>query len=191
MKSWRSIPAWLAAAVLLGVLMAVPAAAQSSASYEIQDASLNSGGDPRVAVVLGSPHFHISVDSIGDGVVRSGLTSTSFHMDSGFVSRHPPRPEVTGLRLALLVSPNTQLQWDPLPSASTYQVYRGALSDLPGTYGTCFASGLTSTSTTDASVPALGQGFFYIATARNALGEEGPKGFQSTGLEQANPQPCP
>jgi len=178
-------------AALIGGFTIAPAAAQSSASYKVQDASLNNGGDPRNVPVLASGHFHMSLDAIGGGAVRSGLASASFHVDTGFVARHPPRPEVTGLLLTPNAFPETQLQWNPLASAISYEVYRGTISTLPGTYGTCFASGLISTSTTDTSLPSINQGFFYMVTARNAIGEEGPKGFRSTGLEQANPAPCP
>lgn len=187
----RSMTSGIALAILVGALTAASAAAQSSASYKVQDGTINNGGDPRNIPALSSGHFHMSLDAIGDGAVRSGLAGASFHLDTGFVARHPPRPEVTGLILTPLGFPETQLQWNPLPSAISYEVYRGTISTLPGTYGSCFAGGLASTSTTDTALPSVGQGFFYMVTARNAFGEEGPKGFRSNGLEQANPLPCP
>ncbi|PYT33187.1 MAG: hypothetical protein DMF52_16120 [Acidobacteria bacterium] len=35
------------------------------------------------------------------------------------------------------------------------------------------------------------QGFFYLITSRNRLDEEGIKGHASSGVERANPLPCP
>jgi hypothetical protein len=43
----------------------------------------------------------------------------------------------------------------------------------------------------DTSTPSVGQGRFYLVSARNRLREEGPKGYSSNGIEQANPSPCP
>lgn len=43
----------------------------------------------------------------------------------------------------------------------------------------------------DPLAPSAGTGFFYLVTARNRLDEEGPKGFQSLGVEEPNPDPCP
>ena len=180
-----------ALAILLLALTAAPAAAQSSVSYKLGGTTLNNGGDPRNGASPTSAHFRIRLDAIGDGAVRPSLASTSFHMDTGFIDSHPPAGEVTGLLLTALTPTNTQLQWNSLATASFYEVYRGAISTLPGGYGTCFAGGLTSTSTTDTALPTVNNGFFYMVTARNAAGAEGPKGYASNGLQQANPLPCP
>jgi hypothetical protein len=84
------------------------------------------------------------------------------------------------------------MTWDPERSVGAYEVYRDALTTLPGGgFGTCFASGLTSEAATEAATPVAGQGWFYLVTARNRLGEEGTKGFQTSGAERPNPAPCP
>jgi hypothetical protein len=73
----------------------------------------------------------------------------------------------------------------------TYDVYKGLVSSLPSSYGTCLASGLTLTQATDATIPSAGQCFFYLATAKNRLGEEGTMGKNSAGTPRPNGSPCP
>jgi hypothetical protein len=174
-------------APLFGLLAVHSATAQTSSSYRLSEASINSGGNPRNSGTIASAHYHISLDAIGDGVVGAGLASAAFHLDAGFVGQFPPPGEVTGLRFG---DPTTLL-WSPERSAQRYEIYRGTLSTLPGTFGTCFANDLSLVTATDASIPGSGQGFFYMVTARNRLGEEGPKGFASNGTEEGNPLPCP
>ena len=177
--------------VLLGALLSsfatAPAGSQTSASYKLQEASVNSGGDPRSTGTLVSAHYHITLDAIGDGAVRAGLSSASFHVDGGFVGRYRPPGEVTGDRFTSA----TTLQWNSEVAAGQYEAYRGTTTSLPGTFGTCFASGLPTTTVADASNPQIGAAFFYLITARNSLLEEGTKGYRSNGTERGNPSPCP
>jgi hypothetical protein len=91
----------------------------------------------------------------------------------------------------LAFSDRSTLQWSPERSAGTYELYRGALSTLPGSFGACLTSDLAVETATDASSPLTGQGYFYVVTARNRLREEGPKGYRSDGSEEGNPSPCP
>ena len=84
------------------------------------------------------------------------------------------------------------LRWEPERSVGTYDLYRGLLTSLSGpAFGTCFAFGMTDTVAIDAGAPPRWKGWFYLATAVNRLQEEGTKGWQSSGLERANPAPCP
>jgi hypothetical protein len=109
-------------------------------------------------------------------------------MDAGFVSNYPPPGEVKGD----LFASKTNYTWSAEKSIGSYDVYRGAISSLSGlAYGTCLQNGLTTESVTDAATPAAGQGFFYLVTARNRLGEIGTKGFATSGIERANAAPCP
>lgn len=170
-------------AALCSACVAAPAAAQTSASYKLQETSVNNGG----GTALASAHYRVSLDAIGDGVAPTSLSSASFHADVGFVGRYPPAGEVMGL---LFTNPSS-LQWNPEPSAVRYEIYRGTITSLPGTFGTCFASDLNTVTSTDASIPLAGSGFFYLVTARNRLGEEGTKGYFSNGTERTNPLPCP
>jgi hypothetical protein len=176
-----------ALAVLASGLGPLPATAQTSASYKLTESSINSGGDPNQGSMLASSHFHIKLDAIGDAVIGTGLASASFHADGGFVGRYPPPGEVTGLAF----SDKSTLQWRAERSTGTYELYRDVLATLPGSFGACFTSDLTAETAMDSSSPSMGQGYFYLVTARNRLREEGPKGYRSDGTEEGNPSPCP
>jgi hypothetical protein len=181
----RSIHQLTVLMILVFAASAGPVAAQSSASYKLQETSINNGGHPKNGVVLVSNDYHITLDAIGDGIVRVGLTGSFYHVDGGFLSSYSPPGVVSGVRF----NDATTLQWNAEPSAGMYQVYRG--TSLPGTYGTCFASSLTATSTADGSIPSVGGSFFYFVTVRNRLSEEGSKGNASNGAVRPNSSPCP
>jgi subtilisin family serine protease len=81
--------------------------------------------------------------------------------------------------------------WTALSTATSYNVYRGDLTlKGPGYYGSCLASGLLTTSFTDASVPVPDAGFFYHVTGV-WNGIEGALGFTSDGTPRLNSSPCP
>jgi len=81
--------------------------------------------------------------------------------------------------------------WTALPTAATYNLYRGDLSlNGPGYYGSCLASGLASPSFNDAATPVEGGGFFYLVTGV-WNGVEGSLGFTSDGIPRQNSSPCP
>lgn len=81
--------------------------------------------------------------------------------------------------------------WTALPTATTYNLYRGDLSlNGPGYYGSCLASGLGSPSFNDAAAPVEGGGFFYLVTGV-WNGVEGSLGFTSDGIPRQNSSPCP
>lgn len=188
----------LLSAALFGVFVAAPAVAQTSASYKLGDSVINNGGNPRSSAGLISASYHLNLDAIGDGAVRTGLQSASFRLDAGFVGGYAPPGEVQEFLLRAdplpFGNPNiTYMHWHGEPSVGVYQIYRGTLGSLPGTYGTCFESNISgvSTGSADFTVPPVGQGYFYMVTARNRLGEEGPKGYRSDGTVQPNPTPCP
>lgn len=172
---------------LLGALAIAPVAAQTSASYRLRESSFNNGGNPGSAGALVSAHFRVSLDAVGEDAARAGAASASIHIDGGFVAGMTPPGEVTGLRF----TDATTLQWNPERSADRYELYRGGVASLPGTYGACLANDLTAQTASDTALPSTGQGFFYMVTARNRLREEGPKGFRSDGIEESNPLPCP
>jgi hypothetical protein len=43
----------------------------------------------------------------------------------------------------------------------------------------------------DPDPASIGQGYFYLVTAKNLIAEEGIKGRASSGSLRANPAPCP
>jgi hypothetical protein len=164
------------------------AMAQTSASYKLTEFTFNNGGDPSNGAFASSANYKIRLDAIGDAVTASALSSASQRMDGGFVGDYPPPGEVRNDRF----TDKTTLVWDPEPSIGTYDVYRALLTSLSGLgYGTCFQNALTTESATDATSPSSGQGYFYLTTARNRLGEIGTKGYARNGTERANAAPCP
>jgi hypothetical protein len=178
----------LIGALLVIVTLGGTATAQTSASYKLTEFTFNNGGDPSNGAFAGSASYRIRLDAVGDAVTAAALSSASHRMDGGFVGDYPPPGEVRNDRF----TSKTTLVWDPEGSTGTYDVYRALLSSLPGlAFGTCWQNGLTVESATDATSPGAGQGFFYLTTARNRLGEIGTKGAASSGIERANAAPCP
>jgi hypothetical protein len=175
--------------ILFAIVLAVPSLAlsQTSTNFKLTESAFNNGGDPLQGNFASSFSHRVKLDAIG-GTVASGLASASHHLDGGFVASFPPPGEVAGL---LFLDSQTMV-WSPDRAVGVYEVYRDPLSALAsGATGACFAAGLASETTTDASVPMPGNGYFYLVTARNRLGEEGTKGYRSGGLERPNPLPCP
>jgi hypothetical protein len=173
--------------VLIAAVLALPLAAfaQTSPNYQNQEHVFNSGGNPTPALI--STNFSITLSSIGESLSATGMSSAGYRLEGGFVPPYPPPGEV----LNLLFTNKTSFGWNPETSVGTYNVYRGVVSTLPANYGTCLASGLTLTQTTDATIPSAGQCFFYLITAENRLTEEGTMGKNSAGTPHPNVAPCP
>ncbi len=178
-------------ALLLALTLSVipVAAAQTSANYKLTESTFNAGGDPNQGGFPSSAHYRVRLDAIGDAAVSSAtLSSASYRMNGGFVSDYPPPGEVR----SLTIDKNKQtLRWQPEPSIGSYGLYRDLLSNLTGTYGTCFQAGIVNETWNDASTPPARNGYFYLVTARNRVYEEGPKGYSSTGAQEPNLYPCP
>ena len=177
----------LAGLALAALLPASRAFAQQSMSYHVENAAINDGGHPEQGVILAGSTYRISLDAIGGPARATGLGSPSFLLDSGFVDLYAPAGEVMNQRF----TDASTMTWDAEKSAGVYEVYRGLLSGLPGGFGACFQSALASPGATDAGNPTVGDGWFYLVTVRNRLGEEGTKGYQSSGAARPNPSPCP
>ena len=138
--------------------------------------------------------FRIGTDTLGYGpgvelrnIATTGLANTPFTAVVADRALCPPPGEVRNQ----IWTDATTMVWDHEPSLGTYNLYRDLIGALPGGFGACFQSGIATESATDAALPAVGDGWFYIVTARNNLGQEGTKGFQSNGAERSNPAPCP
>ena len=163
-------------ALVLGglLLLAVGAAsAQQSTSFTLEEHVFNAGGHPQAGTVPTSASFQITLDSIGDNAVATGLNSASFQLDSGFPTAYPPPGEVEGLEL----TDNVTLVWNIEKSIGSYNLYKDLLSSLSTlNYGTCTQEAIADETTTDVAVPTSGNGFFYLVTAENKLTEEGTKG---------------
>ena len=187
MRRGRTVPRWIGALGLLlcsGVIQA-----QSSANHVLQEYVFNSGGNPADGAAPASASFRLSLDSIGGGVSGAGMTSASNSLDACFTTTYAPPGEVQNL---LLDETKAQLIWDAEPSVGAYNLYRGALSALTDlTYGACGQTGLTEAAANDGDPVPVGDGFFYLVTAQNRLGEEGTKGNQSNGTDRANAAACP
>jgi len=166
----------LKAIPVLAVLVVTPLAAQQSASYELTDHTFNAGGHPEGGTVLTSASYRISLDSIGEGMVGTGMGSPSYSMDGSFGACYPPPGEVHGLMFA----DDQTMVWDPERSVGFYNLYRDALDNVSGG-GTCLQQDLTEATATDTDPVPVGDGFFYLVTAKNRLDEEGSRGFGRTG----------
>src|SRR5215510_14340335 len=147
---------------------------QTSVSYKLTEGAFNAGGNPNQGAVLASGSFRIRLDAVGDGLLGTGLQSSSFHLDAGFIDLYPPPGEVKNL----MFTGKSAFTWSPEKSAGVYNVYRSQIRTLPGSFGVCFAQALPINSGTDATSPSAGTGFFYLVTAKNRIRQEGTKGYQ-------------
>jgi hypothetical protein len=156
------------------VVVAVPslAVAQTSASFRLTTSTFNGGGDPGNNGCAASASYRITIDALGGPSAAQAAASLSFHTATGFVDGLAPPGEVEGVAFTDKIT----LTWNPERSVGTYQVYRDSLGSLPGDDGECFASGSSSEGAVDADAPQAGDGWFYLVTAKNSLGEEGTKG---------------
>ena len=175
----------LLAALTLAV---VPVTAQQSTSFDISQSTFNAGGHPSNGTTMSSASFEISLDSIGDTVATAEVSGPSFTVGGGFGAAFPAPGEVQGL----LFLGQDALSWSAEPAAGVYQLYRGRISDVDsGAPADCTQQELTGLGTTDADPVPADDGFLYLVTVVNRLGEEGTKGFASAGGERSNPLPCP
>lgn len=157
----------------VALLLGSQVVAQQSANHKLSDHVFNAGGHPAAGAVIASTNHRVTLDSIGESVMLPGLGSSSFVMDGGFAQCFPPPGEVPGLRFTDAVT----LAWRPERSVGDYSLYRGLLSTLPGLgYGACAQQDLAGETATDTDPVPVGDGFFYLVTASNRLGEEGTKG---------------
>jgi hypothetical protein len=180
-----------AVAFLLAVsgIVADTTQAQSSASFELTEHAIHAGGSPLQGAMPASATYRVTLGAIGDAVLGWNVAAPTLRIDGGFVSAFPPPREVQDLRFG--ADPVT-LTWSAEPSAGTYALYRDVLSNLPGLgFGTCAQGAISAATATDAELPPANAGYFYLVTARNRLGEEGTKGFRSSGEERGNPAACP
>ena len=179
----RSRHFWLTVAIMLPGVLAL---AQTSTNYQLTESVFNAGGNP--TPVLTSTSYSMTLDAVGDSVSGATLSSASYNTSTGFPAAYPPPGEVATVRF----TDPTTLTWTPEGSTGTYNLYRGSVTDLPGSYGACkVPANIVGETTTDTDIPSSGQCYFYLVTAENRLAEEGTKGYNSSGGEHPNPSPCP
>jgi hypothetical protein len=172
----------------IAILLTPAVGAQTSTSFKLEEQLFNAGGNPADGVVLTSTSFRITLDAIGESAARRGLGSDSLGLDGGFVPRYRPPGEVTALRFTDAVT----LVWKADGSVGWYNLYRDLMSNLSTLgYGDCDQYDLTTETTTDTDAVPSDDGYFYLVTAKNRLGEEGTKGFDSDDVERPNLIPCP
>ncbi len=158
--------------LLSGVVLA-----QTSTNFNLEEYTFNAGGSPSQGVALKSASFSITLASIGNTVMATGLSSGSFSLDAGFGVAYPPPGEVG----SLFLTDKQTLVWSAEPSAGVYHLYRDDTSDR---YGNCEEQDIAATTTTDAATPTTNNTFYYLVTVENRLAEEGTRGFQSDGTER-------
>ena len=179
------------AMVVAGLLLALgTASAQQSTSFTLEEHVFNAGGHPQSGAIPTSASFQITLDALGEGLVATPMSSTSFQMEGGFGSAYPPPGEAENLQF----SDATTLSWDPERSRGDYALYQGlVMVPFDADYGLCWQPPpiLATETATVTGLTGVGDALFYLVTSRNRLGEEGPKGFDHLGAERDNPVPCP
>lgn len=165
--------------MLVSLMLSVGIAlAQSSGSFQVSESEFNHGGRPEQGSIATSFSFRITLDTLGASFATASLSGSSRSVSHGWASTYGPPSEVEDVQF---VASDT-LDWIGEATAYDYQLYRDTLSNLSGLgYGECVQTGITSSTTTDTELPAAGNGFFYLVTAQNRLGEKGAKGKQSNG----------
>ncbi len=173
------------------LLLAIGAASgQQSTSFTLEEHVFNAGGHPQAGAIPTSASFQITLDALGEGLVAAPMFSTSFQMEGGFGSAYPPPGEAEALRF----TDATTLIWDHERSRGDYALYQGLVTvPFDADYGLCEQPPpvLATETATVTALPGTGDVLFFLATARNRLAEEGPKGFDYFGVERGNPVPCP
>jgi hypothetical protein len=161
---------------------------QSSTSYRLEEFALNAGGHPGGGLALSSASYRMSLDAVGETRTAPELRSAAYSMHVGFALSYPPPREV---QQVVLLGDRVTLAWKPERSVGAYHVYRGKLHRLPGDYGDCHIADVPVQQVQVEEIPAVGQGFFYLVTAKSRLFEEGITGYESSGGSRPDPVPCP
>jgi minor extracellular serine protease Vpr len=191
----------------------------SSLAHDV-DVSPASGQQPQVVedgvhwalpgTSFSSPHVAgifaqlLSLNPKLDAIQLRSLATSTARVDVNVAPPHPNADwgygKIDALAMAdLVVKPIPDMKpnalgvfsWTAIPTATTYNVYRGDLSLKSATYyGSCLYIGLPSPSFSDTSGPVVNGGFFYLVTGKKD-GIEGILGFRSDGTPRPNNSPCP
>ena len=177
--------------LLAGLLFAAcfaPVSAQSSTSFQIEESAFNAGGHPNGGTMMTSATYRITLDSLGEAIDGATVASASYSMQGGMVTAYAAPGEVDNL----LFTGKDALDWGAHTSADVYHLYRQQSGLLPSAYaGACEEPDIPQSATSASGAPPSGAVWFYIVTAENRLGEEGTRGFESTGSERPEAGACP
>jgi hypothetical protein len=114
-------------------------------------------------------------------VAGVGMGSVSYGMDASFGAAYPPPGEVR----SMWFSDHDTMHWDAEVSAGVYNLYRDLMTNVSGGgYGVCHVAGVANTTAADTGTPPPDNGWFYLVTVENRLGEEGTKGTDSSDTER-------
>jgi len=138
--------------------------------------------------------FLLAVTPSADGGGSLALTVEAANLgaavvDDGVILSTVCPPPDLGSSLRFL---NAQsLGWSAAEGATAYNVYRGTFDGGAWSFDhACFRPAVTGTSTNDSTVPALGQGLYYLVAVKNACGE-GSLGVSTSGSQVPNTLACP
>lgn len=137
--------------------------------------------DVRVTETLGTPAATLTSDLSDSSALPGNLDSDARGDDCDCAPSDPTAfavpAEIAKVRFA---GDKTTLTWTPTApaygSATIQDVVRGALAGLPvgsGATETCLADAEPGANLSDATVPTIGTGFWYLIRARNPCGNGG------------------
>jgi hypothetical protein len=153
----------------------------STSALTFTSASINEGGIPAVP-----DHGFFTVTCAGaangtacnDGNPCTANDSCQGGACTGVAVQAPG--EAGNVRIA---ADRATVTWDPVAGATTYDVLRGLLGQLPvgsGPGETCLAPGIAGTATSDPATPPVTNGYWYLVRGKNACGA-GTYGFRWVG----------
>ena len=185
--------------------------AYSGRTYRIETTNLGDQTDTFLRVYSHEGNLLASDDN-GNGGLASRIIWTApvtdiYHLqvrqadNSNGVDReyelHLSRPtptEVSGpaTTAPLVFTSRSDLFWEDrsVNHADSFNLYRGSVTGLPlGDSGSCLDT-IPTNLYTDLEEPAFGEGWFYLVTGSNDVGE-GTMGTNSFGQDRTNASPCP
>jgi len=128
------------------------------------------------------------LDADGDGSARSDMGAYELDYPAGLI---PEPDDVQNLTISLEGGPVHALNWDPEPSASSYHIYEGLISNLGADYNlNCLATVAGPPFVLPSIEPAPGEVLVYAVSGDDTT-EEGTLGY-GTCMERSNlVDPCP
>jgi hypothetical protein len=106
-----------------------------------------------------------------------------------------PPDEIAALGFHGSSSDDSTLSWSADPAATSYQLLRGTLANLPvgsagGAFETCIAT-VAATSASDPTTPGEGSGFYYLVRGTGPCGTPADYGMWGSGGNPTTPRTSP